>query len=153
MGERRHVVKHGHNKSRIEELERALRPFAEAYRSNRSGEYVEDAVAVTVGDSRDPWQVAAETLESSSSAQARSEAGGIDSPAPAPANENRIAWLYRAIKRKPTEGTLAPAIKAHSQACGLVAHLLDLHPDEVAEAVAESTHPNTPRAESRGGQR
>lgn len=52
-------------RSRIEEMERlgdeaanALEPFAGAHRQNESGAYRDKAVAVTVADPRDPWEVA-----------------------------------------------------------------------------------------------
>ena len=52
-----------------------------------------------------------------------------------------IAALYWRIKRSPEEGTLAPAIRAHAQACGLIAYLFDIHPDEVARHVAQANFP------------
>lgn len=50
-------------------------------------------------------------------------------------NADKLAALYDLVKREPNEGTLAPAIKAHAQACGLVAYICDVHPDDVAQAV------------------
>lgn len=49
-----------------------------------------------------------------------------------------FAALYWRLKRRPNEGTLAPAIKAHSQACGIIAYLFDMTPDEVARIVSRS---------------
>ena len=46
-----------------------------------------------------------------------------------------LAELYAKVKRIPREGSLSEAIKVHSQACGLVAYVFDVHPDVVARAV------------------
>jgi hypothetical protein len=54
---------------------------------------------------------------------------------------NKIIELYYRIKREP-DGSLGDAIKAHAQACGFIAFLLDLHPDRVAEAIAEAKQPD-----------
>jgi len=53
--------------------------------------------------------------------------------------ESLAADLYARIKRKPGEGTASEAMKCHSQACGMVAFMLDIHPDAVAGAVAKQT--------------
>lgn len=45
--------------------------------------------------------------------------------------------MYERIKRKPCDGSLAEAIKVHSQACGFLAYVFDLHPDVVARAVRD----------------
>jgi len=56
--------------------------------------------------------------------------------------DGTIVDLYEITKRKPRDGSLSEAIKVHAQACGYVAYALDLHPDRVAEAVAESQKPD-----------
>lgn len=53
------------------------------------------------------------------------------------ARAQAAADMYHRVFREPREGTISAAIKSHSQACGFVAYALDLHPDEVARAVAE----------------
>jgi hypothetical protein len=45
--------------------------------------------------------------------------------------------MYNRIKRPVRDGSLHEAIKAHAQACGFVAYVFDVHPDEVAEAVRD----------------
>ncbi len=45
--------------------------------------------------------------------------------------------MYDRVKRPVREGSLHEAIKMHAQACGLVAYVYDVHPDEVAEAVRD----------------
>jgi hypothetical protein len=47
-----------------------------------------------------------------------------------------LAECYRRVKREPKEGTIAEALLEHAQACGLVAYVLGVHPDEVAKAAA-----------------
>ena len=49
-----------------------------------------------------------------------------------------MARVYHRIKRhSPEGGSLAGAIRDHSQACGIIAYLFDVHPDTVARAVKE----------------
>ena len=49
-----------------------------------------------------------------------------------------MARLYHRIKRySPEGGAPAGAIRDHSQACGIIAYLFDVHPDTVARAVKE----------------
>lgn len=55
------------------------------------------------------------------------------------ADEPMMVALYHETRRAPDEGTATAAILAHAQACGLVAYLLDVHPDRVARAVADAT--------------
>ena len=45
--------------------------------------------------------------------------------------------MYNDVKRKPRDGSLAEAVKVHAQACGFVAYAFDVHPDRVAQAVAD----------------
>lgn len=47
-----------------------------------------------------------------------------------------LADMYWRVKREPTEGTAACAIRCHAQAAGLVSFVFDVHPDTVACAVA-----------------
>lgn len=54
--------------------------------------------------------------------------------------EQFYADLYWSVKREPDEGTATAAIKVHAQACGLVAFVLNVHPDAIARAVAEGSH-------------
>lgn len=52
-------------------------------------------------------------------------------------DDSDVERTYRRVLRPPCEGTATAAIKEHSAACGLLAYVLGLHPDRVAEAVAE----------------
>lgn len=56
-----------------------------------------------------------------------------------------MASLYRAVKREPKEGTIGEAVKCHAQACGFVAYIADVHPDEVARVVAGAKFADRPR--------
>ena len=48
-----------------------------------------------------------------------------------------MADLYERVKRPCAEGSLSEAITLHSQACGLVAYVFNVHPDDVAVAVQQ----------------
>ncbi len=47
-----------------------------------------------------------------------------------------IRDLYQTVLPIVPEGTALAALRAHIQACGLLAYMLDMSPDEVAQAVA-----------------
>jgi hypothetical protein len=47
-----------------------------------------------------------------------------------------LARMYYLVKREPLEGTISEATKVHAQACGFVAYVADLTPDQVALAVS-----------------
>jgi hypothetical protein len=53
-------------------------------------------------------------------------------------DDELIRALYRRVKRTPEEGTFEPAVRTHAQACGLIAFLLNVHPDVVARIVARA---------------
>lgn len=53
------------------------------------------------------------------------------------AEERATTECYWRIKRKPIDGSFGEAIREHSFACGLVGYVLGMHPDRVAEAVAD----------------
>jgi hypothetical protein len=49
-----------------------------------------------------------------------------------------MAECYGRVVRAPREGTASAAIVEHSAACGLVAYVFGVHPDQVARAVADA---------------
>jgi len=52
-------------------------------------------------------------------------------------DEQAMAAMYHRVIRAPLEGTAGAAIKVHAQACGFTAYAFNVHPDQVARAVAE----------------
>lgn len=50
-------------------------------------------------------------------------------------DDELMAAMYHRLKRV-SDGSLSEAVKHHSQVCGLIAYLFDVHPDTVAHAVA-----------------
>jgi isochorismate hydrolase len=48
-----------------------------------------------------------------------------------------MAEMYWRVKRSPEEGSVSAAISCHAQACGIVAFVSNVHPDNVARAVAD----------------
>lgn len=62
--------------------------------------------------------------------------------------EEELVGVYNTVKRPPrktTHGTterggpINAAIAVHTEACGLTAHIVGCHPDEVARAVGSAT--------------
>jgi hypothetical protein len=54
-------------------------------------------------------------------------------------NEQAMAAMYHRVIRKPLEGTASAAIVVHAQACGFTAYAFNVHPDQVARAVAKES--------------
>ena len=52
-------------------------------------------------------------------------------------SEREMAEMYRRVIRPKSDGSLAEAIRNHSQACGFVAYVCNVHPDAVARVVKE----------------
>ncbi len=46
-----------------------------------------------------------------------------------------LAQMYLNVKRAPSDSGIYQAIKVHAQACGLIAFVANVHPDDVALAV------------------
>lgn len=61
----------------------------------------------------------------------------IPTPLPPVVDGRNLARMYHDVHKAPEEGSIEAAVRRHAQACGLVAYVMNVHPDKVAQAVKD----------------